>query len=95
MHQPESELEIETHKILWDYNYKRITQFQPVDFALQAEYKVKIKESKTLDKYQDLARELKKLWNMRVTVTTHKGLEKRLGELEIRGKSGLSRSHDF
>ena len=30
--------------------------------------KMKIKEKETRSKYQDLARELKKLWNMRVTV---------------------------
>ena len=47
-----------------------------------------------MDKYLDLARELKKLWNMRVKVipfvvgalgTVPKCLEKRLEDLEIRG----------
>ena len=46
-------------------------------------------------KYLDLARELKKMWNIRVIVilivfdvlgTVCKDLEKRLGELEIRGR---------
>ena len=46
------------------------------------------------DKYLDLARELKKLWNMRVTVipmiigalgTVPKGLVRRLEELEVGG----------
>ena len=37
-----------------------------VDFAVLADHVVKLKESKKRDKYQDLARELKKLWNMRV-----------------------------
>ena len=41
---------------------------QIVDFAILAEHSVKLKESKKRDKYLDLARELKKLWNMKVTV---------------------------
>ena len=37
--------------------------------AVPAGHKVKTKESETRDKYQDLARQLKKkLWNMKVTV---------------------------
>ena len=35
---------------------------------VQADYEVKMKESEKRDKYEDLARELKKLWNMKVTV---------------------------
>ena len=38
-----------------------------VDFAIQTDHRVKIKESKKRDKYVDLAGELKKLWNMKVT----------------------------
>ena len=34
------------------------------------DHRVKIKESKKRNKYQDLARELKKLWNMKVTGIT-------------------------
>ena len=37
-----------------------------MDFAVPADHRVKLKESKKKDKYQDLARELKKLWNMKV-----------------------------
>ena len=33
-----------------------------------ADHRVKLKVSKKRDKYLDLARELKKLWNMKVTV---------------------------
>ena len=49
-----------------------------------------------MDKYLDLARELKKLWNMRVEVipivvralgTVPINLEKRLEDLEIRGRT--------
>ena len=38
------------------------------DFAIPADHRVKLKESKKRDKYPDLARELKKLWNMKVMV---------------------------
>ena len=39
-----------------------------MDFAVPADHKVKIKESEKRDKYQDISRELRELWNMRVTV---------------------------
>ena len=39
-----------------------------MDFAIPADHRLKLKESKKRDKYIDLARELKKLWNMKVTV---------------------------
>ena len=38
-----------------------------LDFAVQADHRVELKECKKKDKYQDLARELKKLWKMKVT----------------------------
>ena len=38
-----------------------------VDFAAPADSRVKLKESEKKDEYLDLARELKKLWNMKVT----------------------------
>ena len=56
---------------------------------------MKIKESENRDKYLDLARELKKLRNMKVMViqivvgalgTMPKGLVKGLEDLEIRGQ---------
>ena len=52
------------------------------------------KECEKKDKYLDLARELKKLWNMRVTIllivigafgTVTKGLLKELEDLEVGG----------
>ena len=59
-----------------------------VDFAAPAENKVEIKESEKINKYLDLARELRKLWKMKVTlirtvvralvVTVPKGLKKGL-----------------
>ena len=77
MHKPESVLENETHKILWDYEIqtdhliparrpdlvlinKKKRTCQLVDFAVPADHRVKLKESEKIDKYLDLARELKK-----------------------------------
>ena len=39
-----------------------------MDFAVLADHRVKLKESEKRDKYLDLARELKKIWNMKVTL---------------------------
>ena len=39
-----------------------------VDFAVSADHRIKLKECEKRDKYLDLARELKKLWNMMVTI---------------------------
>ena len=63
-----------------------------VDFAVPADHRIKLKECEKKDKYLDLARELKKLWNMPVTIipivigairTVPKGLLKRLEDLEV------------
>ena len=39
-----------------------------VDFPVPADHRIKLKECEKKDKYLDLARELKKLWNMKVTI---------------------------
>ena len=39
-----------------------------VDFAIPYDSRVETKEFEKLEKYQDLARELKKLWNMSVRI---------------------------
>ena len=66
---------------------KRICKI--VDFAVN---RINLKESEKKDKYRDLARELKKLWNMKVTIvpivisalgTVTKGLLKGLEDLEF------------
>ena len=64
-----------------------------VNFAVPADHGVKLKESEKKDKYVDLARELKKLSNMKVTIILFvigafgtKGLLKRLEVLEIKGR---------
>ena len=66
-------------------NKKRKRSCHLIDFAVPADHKGKIKESEKRDKYLDLARELKKLWNMKVTVmlvvsgTVSKRLKKETG----------------
>ena len=39
-----------------------------MDFSVSADYSVKVKEVEKLDKYQDPAEELKKLWYQKATV---------------------------
>ena len=72
---------------------KRICKI--VDFAVLADHRINLKECETKDKYLDLARELKKLWNMKVTIvpivigalgTITKGLLKGLEDLEVGGQ---------
>ena len=80
MHNPAPVLENDTHKLLWDFDIytdhlrpdliiinkkKRICKI--VDFADPAGHRIKLKECEK-NKYLDLARELKKLWNMKVTI---------------------------
>ena len=66
-----------------------------VYFTVPADHRIKLKECENKDKYLDLARELKKLWNMQVTIipivigafgTVTKGLLKRLEDLEVGGR---------
>ena len=72
---------------------KRICKI--VDFAVPADHKINLKECEKKDKYLDLARELKKLWNMKVTIvpiligafgTITKGLLKGQEDLEVGGR---------
>ena len=73
---------------------KRICKI--VDFAVPVDHRINLKESEKKDKYLNLARELKKLWNMKVTIvpivigaigTITKGLLKDLEDLEVGGLS--------
>ena len=66
-----------------------------VDFAVPADYRIKLKECEKKDKYLNLPRELKKLWNMKVTIipivigvfsTVSKGWLKGLEVLEVGGR---------
>ena len=72
-----------------------------VDFVVPADHRIILKENEKKDKYLDLARELKKLWNMKVTIvpivigalgTITKGLLKGLEDLEIGGRTALLRT---
>ena len=72
---------------------KRICKI--VDFAVPADHRINLEESEKKDKYLDLARELKKLWNIKVTIvpivigalgTVTKGLLKGLKDLEVGGR---------
>ncbi len=110
-HNPASVLENDTHKLLWDFDIQtdhRISARRPdliiinkkkrickiVDFAVPADNKINLKECEKHN-YLDLARELKKLWNMKVTIvpivigalgTITKGLLKDLEDLEVGGR---------
>ena len=66
-----------------------------IDFAVPANHRIKLKECEKRDKYLDLARELKKLWNMKVTIipivisafgTVTKGSLKGREDLEVGGR---------
>ena len=66
-----------------------------VDFAVPADHRINLKECKKKDKYLDLVRELKKLWNMKVTIVPivigafgiiTKGLLKGLEYFEVGGR---------
>ena len=60
-----------------------------VGFAVPADHRVKLKENEKKDKYLNLARELKKLWNIKVCYTNcnqYQGLVLGQEDLEIRGR---------
>ena len=69
--------------------------YKIVDFAVPTDHRIKLKEFEKKDKYLDLARELKKLWNTQVTIipivigafgTVTKGLLKGLEDFEVGGR---------
>ena len=66
-----------------------------VDVAVLADHRIKLKECEKRDKHLDFARELKKLWNMKMTIipivigafgTITKGLLKGPEDLEVGGR---------
>ena len=66
-----------------------------VDFAVPADHRIKLIECSKKDKYLDLAGELKKLWNMKVTIvpivigafgTITKRLLNGLEDIEVGGR---------
>ena len=71
---------------------KLTTSCKIVDFGVPVDHRIKLKECEKRDKNLDLARELKKLWNKKVTIipivigafgTVTKGLLKGLEDLEV------------
>ena len=71
---------------------KRICKI--VDLAVPVDHRINLKESEKKDKYLDLTRELKRLWNMKVMIvpivigalgTITKGLLRGLEDLEVGG----------
>ena len=54
--------------IINNNNKKKKWTCKIVDFAVPADHRKKLKEWEKKDKYLNLARELKKLWNMQVTI---------------------------
>ena len=75
-------------------NNKKKKTWKIVDFAVPADHRIKLKECEKRDKYVDLARELKKIWNMKVTIIpivigafgrVTKRLSKGLDYLEVGG----------
>ena len=68
-----------------------------VDFAVQVDHRIKLKEYDKKNRYLDLARELKKIWNIKITTipnvigafgTITKGIIKRTGWLGSWRKMG-------
>ena len=81
-----------TDLIIINKKKKRKKICKIVDFAVSADHRIKLKECEMRNKYLDLARELKKLWNMKITIipivigafgTVTKGLLKGLEDFEV------------
>ena len=76
-------------------NHKKKRTCKIVDFAVSADHRIKLKECEKKDKCLDLARELKKLCNMKVKIiaivigafgTVTNGSLKGLEDLEVGGR---------
>ena len=84
-HEPESVLENEDYKMLWDFciqtdhvievrrpdlvlvdKKERICKI--IDFAVPGDSRIEEKEKDKIEKYQDLGRELQKIWNVKVKI---------------------------
>ena len=72
-----------------------------MDFAVPTDHRIKVIEREKKDQYLDLARELKKLSNMKVTIipigigafsTVTKVLLKGLNDLEVRGRVDITQT---
>ena len=83
---------ISLHRLIFIYFF--FTR-NAIDSSFPVNHRINLKECEKKDKYLDLARELKKLWNMKVTIvpivigafgTITKGLLKGLEDLEVGGR---------
>ena len=86
-HEPESVLENEDYKILWDFSIqtdhviearrpdlvvvdKKERSCKIIDFAVPGDSRIEEKEKDQIEKYQELGRELQKIWNVKVKIIT-------------------------
>ena len=84
-HEPESVLENEDYKILWDFSIQTdhfIEAWRPdlvvvdrkerscklIDLAFPGDSRIEEKEKDKTEKYEDLGRELQKIWNAKVNI---------------------------
>ena len=83
-HEPESVLENEDHKILWDFSIQTdhvLEALRPdlvlvdkekiseiIDFAVPGDSRIEEKEKEKIEKCQDVGRELQKIWNIKVKI---------------------------
>ena len=76
-------------------NKKKKRTCKIVNFTVPADHRIKLKECEKKNKYMDLARELKNLWNLKMTIIpivigafdrVTKGLLKGLEDLEVGGR---------
>ena len=84
-HEPESVLENEDYKILWDFSIQTdhvIEAWRPdlvvvdkkeincniIDFEVSGDNRIEQKEKDKIEKYQDLGKELQKIWNLKVKI---------------------------
>ena len=84
-HEPESVLENEDYKILWDFIIqtdhviearrpdlvvvdKKERSCKIIDFAVPGDSRIGEKEKDKIEKYQDLGKELQKIWNVKVKI---------------------------
>ena len=84
-HEPESVLENEDYKILWDFSIQTdhvIEAWRPdlvvvdkkerscriINFAVPGDSRIEEKEKDKIEKYQELGRELQKIWNVKVKI---------------------------
>ena len=82
-------------EIIHNHNNEIIMKSYNRTNGVPVDHRIKLKECEKKDKYLDLARKLKKLWNMQVTIipivigtfgTVTKGLLKGLEDLEVGGR---------